>query len=386
MPYDPFQSLIGSSSAYTSPYSAFWLPMGNYTYPVFNPLLPAGTATGDAGYNTTTNVVVPNSPPTGMFGAAFGVRGGLTKNLGYLPQGYDGQDNNNNGFVDELVEGTNGDANLQAQILARLNLHQHNTARSEMLYAVLVEGLGPYGAVLNRDDFTSKEVQDTDGDGMPEFIDAWGQPLQFYLWPTGYTSDIQLGLLAYNGGSSQPREQAPLDPDQQLMAPAWWANNNPSLGSSYPLPASQSSAAFSNLFFPLFEVNPVQTISPGASTVWDRQFLYPNRRAYYTRPLIVSSGPDQALGLYYIPNLQVQSLAASPWQLAVDIHGSYLPTGGGKGQTGESWAIPLNTGNFGSPQISTIPPFSPPNAGPTNTDGDDDLANQKILTPGGGIQ
>jgi hypothetical protein len=27
-------------------------------------------------------------------------------------------------------------------------------------------------------------VKDTDNDGLPEFIDAWGNPLRFYRWPT----------------------------------------------------------------------------------------------------------------------------------------------------------------------------------------------------------
>ncbi len=52
-----------------------------------------------------------------------------------------------------------------------------------MLYALLVEGRGPLGSVFSRDDFTDREVQDTDGDGLPEFVDAWGQPLQFFRWP-----------------------------------------------------------------------------------------------------------------------------------------------------------------------------------------------------------
>ena len=61
--------------------------------------------------------------------------------------------------------------------------HTHVTARSEMLYAILVEGRGPWGSVFSRDEFTDREVQDTDGDGLPEFVDAWGQPLQFFRWP-----------------------------------------------------------------------------------------------------------------------------------------------------------------------------------------------------------
>ena len=62
-----------------------------------------------------------------------------------------------------------------------------------MLYAILVEGRGALGSVFSRDDFTDKEVQDTDGDGLPEFVDAWGQPLQFYRWPVLFHSDLQRG-------------------------------------------------------------------------------------------------------------------------------------------------------------------------------------------------
>ena len=39
-------------------------------------------------------------------------------------------------------------------------------------------------ASVDADRFTNEEVADTDNDGLPEFIDAWGQPLRFYRWPT----------------------------------------------------------------------------------------------------------------------------------------------------------------------------------------------------------
>ena len=55
---------------------------------------------------------------------------------------------------------------------------------SELLYFFLFHS-GNYGsAEVARDDFTEKEIADTDGDGLPEFIDAWGQPLRYYRWPT----------------------------------------------------------------------------------------------------------------------------------------------------------------------------------------------------------
>ena len=126
-----------------------------------------------------------------------------------------------------------------------LTAHQHNTARSETLYAILVGGVGPLGSVFSPDDFSDREVKDTDGDGLPEFVDAWGQPLQFFRWPLLYHTDTQRGqVIDYWDYTQTPpvasaielfnppyrsvfeaREQDPLDPNQQLMAPAWWSSS-----------------------------------------------------------------------------------------------------------------------------------------------------------------
>jgi len=58
------------------------------------------------------------------------------------------------------------------------------TESSELLYFFLFHS-GNFGsAEISRDEFTEKEIADTDGDGLPEFVDAWGQPLRFYRWPT----------------------------------------------------------------------------------------------------------------------------------------------------------------------------------------------------------
>jgi prepilin-type N-terminal cleavage/methylation domain-containing protein len=38
--------------------------------------------------------------------------------------------------------------------------------------------------------FTESEIGDTDGDGMPEILDAWGRPIRFYRWPVGFQSEF----------------------------------------------------------------------------------------------------------------------------------------------------------------------------------------------------
>ncbi len=164
------------------------LPLGNS---VAGPLLRVP----DYGAGNLANTV-----GTGIYGASYFAAAGIYKNLGYLPAGYDGVDNNGNGAIDEWAEGINdppnyttANATALAQVQANLAAHQHHTARAETLYAILVEGVGPLGSVFSRDDFTDKEVKDTDGDGLPEFVDAWGQPLQFFRWPLLYHTDSQKG-------------------------------------------------------------------------------------------------------------------------------------------------------------------------------------------------
>ena len=44
---------------------------------------------------------------TGIFGASYFAAAGIYKNLGYLPAGYDGIDNDGNGLIDEWAEGVN---------------------------------------------------------------------------------------------------------------------------------------------------------------------------------------------------------------------------------------------------------------------------------------
>jgi len=60
----------------------------------------------------------------------------------------------------------------------------------------------------NEDDFAGaeqfkpKDSGDADGDGMPEFHDAWGQPIEFLRWAPGFISDLQPSLDGKDGTAS----------------------------------------------------------------------------------------------------------------------------------------------------------------------------------------
>ena len=89
---------------------------------------------------------------------------------------------------------------------------------------MLVSGRSSLGSPFRADDFVvGKDVADTDGDGMMEFIDAWGEPLQFYRWPIHFRSDLQKGPDVYNT-TFEVRQQNSLDTGSQLIAPAWFAD------------------------------------------------------------------------------------------------------------------------------------------------------------------
>ncbi len=251
------------------------------------------------------------------------------------PAGYDGIDNGGQpGFIDDFGEGVDANPakfNNQATVREAIANHQHKTARAEMLYALLVESRGPLGSVFNADDFTNREVQDTDHDGLPEFVDSWGEPLYFYRWPLYFSSEVQKGLNRYS--QFDTRDQNPLDPGQQLLAPAWWSkfNNGPGLA----LPSSPfgtmnqvgaGAVVFETYFHPLhdptWDPNANQTANPN-NWLWDRgnpssPTNFTQRRAFYSKFLIVSSGPDKELGIkrldtYNQPlsvnNLMLESMA-----------------------------------------------------------------------------
>ena len=62
--------------------------------------------------------------------------------------------------------------------------HTQQTESAELLYFALTR-MEQFGApATGTDDFQLTEVADTDNDGLPEFVDGWGNPLRFYRWPT----------------------------------------------------------------------------------------------------------------------------------------------------------------------------------------------------------
>lgn len=308
------QAKLGSAAAlapnssiapYTLPIGTAMAFDGSSSFGSYFPPLPGQpTNAANKSYNDSYNF-----SGTGVFGASYTAAAGIYKQLGYGPAGYDGVDNNGNGMVDEKAEGApfvwdgdgtdndgngsvdeqNEGSNYVAQLLQN---HTHKTARSEMLYALLVEGQGPLGAAFSRDEFTDREIQDTDGDGLLEFVDAYGEPLQFYRWPMWYTNDNQRGWSEYPTDPWVQRDRNTIDPSNSLVSLDWWNDNTGNGGDKLGLGRSLEAQVFEYFFHPLTEACSFQM----NSSYWDRTGSF-RRRAYRYTPLVISGGPDLRVGI-----------------------------------------------------------------------------------------
>lgn len=69
---------------------------------------------------------------------------------------------------------------------------------AECLYMVITLACGDGEA---RSQFKEADIGDLDGDGAPEFLDGWGQPINFLRWAPGFDSQIQLNANNYNGNA-----------------------------------------------------------------------------------------------------------------------------------------------------------------------------------------
>lgn len=101
----------------------------------------------------------------------------------------------------------------------------HSTESAELLYFMVFKS-GTFGSsTAGEDRFRGTEIADTDGDGMLEFVDAWGNPLRFYRWPTRLI-DPKLALNAFTPGNL-PDIQDQNDETDLLMRVSQQTDNDP---------------------------------------------------------------------------------------------------------------------------------------------------------------
>lgn len=157
-----------------------------------------------------------------------------------------------------------------------------NYESAALLYLAITQGETFGAPQVDDDNFAASEIASipiTIGSNTVDlkyFIDAWGQPLRFYRWPTGLI---------------RPTVGGPIDRSYSaLLAPALPPVNalNPS---SDPLANDPDDPT---QFFLAFYSN----LSASDRNAFATNFRLSFTPSTYHTPLIVSAGPDRSLGLY----------------------------------------------------------------------------------------
>ncbi len=172
----------------------------------------------------------------------------------------------------------------EAQLLASLT-DDPETESAELLYLILTAGESFGAAPLNIDDIDPALIADTDGDGLLEFVDAWGTPLRFYNAPTG--------LLRPDGNTSGTAITTTIYRQASVLITSLPALPVDSGG----VPQNLSASDFSNPLNidPLDPVGEIGTLLAADASEFEERFYAVN--TFWT-PLIVSAGPDEQFGLY----------------------------------------------------------------------------------------
>jgi hypothetical protein len=64
-----------------------------------------------------------------------------------------------------------------------------NATSSELLHLIVTRGPVADPDIISH--FREDEVRDTNGNGLPEFVDGWNKPIAFRRWPIGFNSPMQ---------------------------------------------------------------------------------------------------------------------------------------------------------------------------------------------------
>jgi prepilin-type N-terminal cleavage/methylation domain-containing protein len=137
--------------------------------------------------------------------------------------------------------------------------HTPITDSAECLYLIITKGPLFDTEPPSAADLKAIETADTDNDGIPEIVDAWGHPLRFYRWPTRL---VRPGGYPAPGPPPPPPvppsgfEEMPLSPATILAGGAAprnqltsWVHNNPYNVGATILPATpQQTNPFSLIY------------------------------------------------------------------------------------------------------------------------------------------
>jgi prepilin-type N-terminal cleavage/methylation domain-containing protein len=159
-----------------------------------------------------------------------------------------------------------------------------SASSGEILYDFLTQANVLGDLPIGTDAFTPNEVRDTDGNGLLEFVDAWGNPLRFYRWPTRLFRPAGYG----NGASPNSID---ITNARVLISTLPSFTGNP----QYDLSRDPEDPL---RLCTMFHTNATNPLNIEFEDAFASAGVYMNTAGTYHVMLVVSSGPDGILGLY----------------------------------------------------------------------------------------
>ncbi|WP_339748554.1 type II secretion system protein [uncultured Rubinisphaera sp.] len=175
----------------------------------------------------------------------------------------------------------------------RAGQHKVETESSELLYLLISKGSAFTTASADAAEFKPTELKDTDGDGLMELVDAWGEPLQFYRWPTRLLRpNFAPGATAFDA-ETPADSQRPLIPNVQSTYWTLLANGNLDRATLARDPDDPTALIYRFLQ----NQQNARTLMLGVESNTS-DFCTFHTPETYTAMMVVSAGPDMELGLY----------------------------------------------------------------------------------------
>jgi len=169
---------------------------------------------------------------------------------------------------------------------------------------------------VSSEHISAQDWGDTDQDGMPEFLDAWGKPIEFLRWAPGYESPMQPVYRYPTNDEADKRwkvfhQSHPRDPDDSSKIVSRWniqtdmvvdnaASNVTVTGAVRTLIPRTNTIAQEDPFNPMRVGSLPDKANQGIG--WTRSTRWqpgdpPPENGYALFPLIFSGGPDLRTGL-----------------------------------------------------------------------------------------
>jgi prepilin-type N-terminal cleavage/methylation domain-containing protein len=187
---------------------------------------------------------------------------------------------------------------------------------AECLYLIVTTNID--SSEVSSEHISPQDWADTDQDGMPEFIDAWGQPIEFLRWAPGLESPLQPVYRFPTNDEDDKRwrafhQQHPRDPDDASKMISRWnitvdrvidnaATNITTSGAGRTLIPRTVIVPQEDPFNPMRVGSLPDKASQGVG--WTRSTRWkpgdpPPEAGYALFPFIYSFGPDRSSGIVH---------------------------------------------------------------------------------------